>query len=85
MRNVWGISGTSSNYILWLTTLTLSFKGVDFPDVEIVCNAGLPSSIADALQRAGRVGRRDGSKGLFVIFYEPWAQTVSLAEFNNGN
>ncbi|KAF8225112.1 P-loop containing nucleoside triphosphate hydrolase protein [Tricholoma matsutake] len=37
--------------------------GVDFPDVDIVCNAGLPSNIVDMLQRGGRVGRREGSQG----------------------
>ncbi|KAF8231700.1 hypothetical protein L208DRAFT_1275612, partial [Tricholoma matsutake] len=60
-------------------------KGVDFPDVEIVCNAGLPSSIVDVLQRGGRVGQWEGSKGLFVIFYEPWALTVPLADYNHAN
>ena len=48
-------------------------------------NAGLPTSIVDVLQRRGRVGHQDGSKGLFVVFYEPWVQMVSLGEFNNSN
>jgi hypothetical protein len=31
------------------------------------------------------VGRRDGSKGLFLIFYEPWALTIPLDAFNHGS
>ncbi|KAF8223802.1 hypothetical protein L208DRAFT_1000576, partial [Tricholoma matsutake] len=46
--------------------------GVDFPDVQIVCNAGPPSNIVEALQHGGWVGQHEGDKGLFVIFYEPW-------------
>ena len=57
------------------------YEGVDFPDVKIVCNVGLPSSIVEALQRGGRVGRRDGSQGLSVIFYDLWALTIPLDEY----
>lgn len=60
-------------------------QGVDFPDVKFVCNAGLPNNIADALQRGGRVGRQDGSQGLFVIFYDTWALSISLDKFNCGH
>jgi superfamily II DNA helicase RecQ len=60
-------------------------KGVDFPDVQIVCNAGVPGSIVDLLQRAGRLGRREGDRGLCVIFHEQWALDISLDEFKNGD
>ncbi|KAF8232786.1 hypothetical protein L208DRAFT_1270487, partial [Tricholoma matsutake] len=59
--------------------------GVDFTDVKIVCNAGLPSDIVEALQHGGRVVRREGDKGLFIIFYEPWALSISLDDFTNGD
>lgn len=45
---------------------------------------GLPASLLVALQRAGRVLRR-GGLGLFVVFFEPWASDISLAEFTTGN
>ncbi|KAF8221563.1 P-loop containing nucleoside triphosphate hydrolase protein [Tricholoma matsutake] len=57
--------------------------GIDFPDVKIVCNVGLPSSIIDVLQRGGQVGHRDRSQGLFVLFYELWALTIPLNEYAN--
>jgi hypothetical protein len=50
-----------------------------------VCNAGLPSDTVETLQRGGRVGRREGDQGLFVIFYEPWALTISPDEFTVGD
>jgi hypothetical protein len=61
----------------------LSVKGVDFPDVDIVVNIGLPPTICDAVQRAGRVVRRDGKTGLFVIFYESWVKTIGLSGYKN--
>jgi superfamily II DNA or RNA helicase len=60
-------------------------KGMDFPDVQIVCNAGVPGSIVDLLQRAGRLGRHEGDRGLCVIFHEQWALDISLDEFKNGD
>ncbi|KAF8054015.1 P-loop containing nucleoside triphosphate hydrolase protein [Lyophyllum atratum] len=59
--------------------------GVDFPDVKIVCTAGLPNDLVEALQRGGRVGRRSGDVGLFVIFYESWALNVSVEEYAQGD
>ncbi|KAF8055298.1 P-loop containing nucleoside triphosphate hydrolase protein [Lyophyllum atratum] len=59
--------------------------GVDFPDVQIVCTTGLPNDIVEALQRGGRVGRRFGALGLFVIFYDAWALEISLDEYANGD
>lgn len=56
---------------------------MDFPDVEIVCNAGLTNAV-EILQRSGRVGRRDGDLGLFIIFYEDWVHNISLEDFQYG-
>lgn len=58
-------------------------KGVDFPNVEIVCNVGLPPTGVDAIQRGGRGGRAQGSEALFVIFYEPWVADIPLKEYFN--
>ena len=60
-------------------------QGVDFPDVQIVCNVGIPGSVVDFLQRTGRLARRDGDQGLAIIFHEQWALDVSLDEFKNGD
>lgn len=39
--------------ILGCFRVTIRMQGVDFADVKIVCNAGLPSDIVEALQRGG--------------------------------
>lgn len=36
------------------------------------------------LQRAGRLGRREGDSGLCIIFHERWALDISLDEFKYG-
>ncbi|KAH9052274.1 P-loop containing nucleoside triphosphate hydrolase protein [Lactarius vividus] len=59
--------------------------GVDFPDIKIVCTAGLPASMVDVLQRGGRALRNSSKDALFVIFYEPWVHEVSLEEYNEGD
>jgi len=56
---------------------------MDFPDVEIVCNAGLPN-IVKIRQRGGRGGRRDGDLGLSVMFYEPWVLNIRFEDFKYG-
>ncbi|KAF8237884.1 hypothetical protein L208DRAFT_1506162, partial [Tricholoma matsutake] len=56
-------------------------QGVDFLDVKIVCNAGLPGNIVDSLQCRGCIGRRDGDQGLFVIFHEPWVMSIHLEQY----
>jgi hypothetical protein len=38
----------------------------------------------EILQHGGRVGRRDGDLGLFVIFYEPWVGNICLEDFKYG-
>jgi hypothetical protein len=39
----------------------------------------------EALQRGGQVVQHEGDKGLFVIFYEPWALAISPDEFTTGD
>ena len=56
-------------------------KGVDFPNVKIVCTAGLPSTIVDALQRAGRALRASMEMALFVLFYEAWALEINVGDY----
>lgn len=58
-------------------------QGVDFPDVKIVCTAGLPGSTVNTLQRAGRALRNSNADALFVIFYDPWVKEISLDEYTD--
>ncbi len=60
-------------------------QGVDFPNVKIVCTVGLPGTLVDALQRAGRVLRNSGDPAIFVLFYESWVHDISLDEYKNGD
>ncbi|THU92003.1 hypothetical protein K435DRAFT_672895, partial [Dendrothele bispora CBS 962.96] len=55
--------------------------GIDHPDVEIVCLAGLPSDITDLNQRGGRAVRLISGHGLCVLFHEKWALDLDLAEY----
>ncbi|KAJ3524442.1 hypothetical protein NMY22_g10996 [Coprinellus aureogranulatus] len=71
----------NSNLRILLTTSGQS-TGIDFPDVEIVCAIGCPSTITELLQRGGRPGRAPGSTGLFVTFFEPWIQEIEIEEFD---
>ncbi|KAF8258083.1 P-loop containing nucleoside triphosphate hydrolase protein, partial [Lactarius quietus] len=59
--------------------------GVDFPDVKVVCTAGLPGSMVDILQCGGCVLRNSDEDALFVVFYEPWVHDISLDEYNEGD
>lgn len=71
---------------LRLPRLTLfALKGVDFPNVKIVCNIGLPSTLVDVLQRAGRAVRVGDEDALFLLFYEPWATRIPLDDFSSGD
>jgi superfamily II DNA or RNA helicase len=60
-------------------------QGVDFPDVKIVCIAGLPGTTVDTLQRAGRALRNSDEDALFVVFYDPWVTDISLDEYKDGD
>ncbi|KAF6749455.1 P-loop containing nucleoside triphosphate hydrolase protein [Ephemerocybe angulata] len=64
-----------------LVTTSGQSVGVDFPNVEIVCNVGIPPTGVDAIQRGGRGGRQPGSQALFVIFHEPFANEIDLGEY----
>ncbi|KAH9017400.1 P-loop containing nucleoside triphosphate hydrolase protein [Lactarius hengduanensis] len=59
--------------------------GVDFPDVKIVCTAGLPGTMVDVLQRAGRALCNSNEDALFIVFYESWAHELSLDEYSEGD
>ncbi|PBK80023.1 hypothetical protein ARMGADRAFT_950092, partial [Armillaria gallica] len=62
--------------------------GVDFPAVDIVCNAGLPGNGTEDDQRGGRVLRTtwfEGDFGLYVIFWEPWADEIDLDDYGSGD
>jgi hypothetical protein len=41
--------------------------------------------MVDVLQRAGRALRNSNEDALFIIFYEPWVNDISLDEYNEGN
>ena len=61
-------------------------KGIDFPNVKIVCTVGLPSTIVDALQRGGRAIRIVSVEpALFVVFYDPWALEINKEEYTYGS
>ncbi|KAF8264318.1 P-loop containing nucleoside triphosphate hydrolase protein [Lactarius quietus] len=60
-------------------------QGVDFPDIKIVCMAGLPGSMVDILQHGGHALRNSDEDALFVVFYEPWVHDISLDEYNEGD
>jgi hypothetical protein len=61
-------------------------KGIDFPNVKVVCTTGLPSTIVDALQRGGRAIRIVSvDPALFVVFYEPWALGINEEEYTYGS
>ncbi|KAF9034284.1 P-loop containing nucleoside triphosphate hydrolase protein [Panaeolus papilionaceus] len=59
--------------------------GVDFPNVKIVCSVGIPTTIIDALQRAGRAIRTSDDQALFVVFYDSWALSIEESEFTYGD
>ena len=65
--------------------LLIYCKGVDFPDIKIVCMAGLSGSIVNILQRGGRALHNSDDHTLFIIFYEPWVHDISLDEYSEGN
>ncbi|KAF9537104.1 hypothetical protein CPC08DRAFT_651860, partial [Agrocybe pediades] len=55
--------------------------GVDFPNVKIVCTAGLPATMVDCLQRGGRAARSSGQTALFVVFFEKNMLQINEKEF----
>ncbi|KAH8983561.1 hypothetical protein EDB86DRAFT_2811389, partial [Lactarius hatsudake] len=59
--------------------------GVDFPDVKVVCTAGLPGTMVDVMQHGGRALRNSDEDALFVVFYESWVHDISLDEYSEGD
>ncbi|KAF8273934.1 hypothetical protein EI94DRAFT_1563106 [Lactarius quietus] len=59
--------------------------GVDFPDVKIVCTAGLPSTMVDILQHGGCTLCNSHDNVLFIILYECWIHNISLDEYTEGD
>ena len=71
--------------LFFLLCNTIIIQGVDFLNVKIVCNAGLPATGVDTLQRGGRALRTGDDHALFVIFYDPWVDEINLEEFSTGD
>ncbi|KAF9039932.1 P-loop containing nucleoside triphosphate hydrolase protein [Panaeolus papilionaceus] len=59
--------------------------GIDFPDVDIVVTVGLPDTLMDTIQRAGRAYRKPDRNALFLVMYEPWIDSISLEDFRYGD
>ena len=68
-----------------LTFFYSLIKGIDFPNVKIVCTAGLPATIVEALQRGGRAIRIGDEDALFLIFYESWVFIINEYKLQEGN
>jgi len=64
-----------------LVTTSAESTGIDHPDVDIVCVAGLQSTLAMLIQEFGRAARAPDSKGLAVLFHDPWVQDIKMDDF----
>ncbi|KAL4562625.1 hypothetical protein LXL04_026653 [Taraxacum kok-saghyz] len=58
---------------LILVTSDVSARGVDYPDVTLVIQVGLPSDKAQYIHRLGRTGRK-GKEGEGILLLAPWEQ-----------
>ncbi|KAJ4953836.1 hypothetical protein NE237_030668 [Protea cynaroides] len=56
---------------LILVTSDVSARGVDYPDVTLVIQLGLPSDREQYIHRLGRTGRR-GKEGQGILLLAPW-------------
>lgn len=54
-------------------TMTLKQQGCNIPDIEVVVQWKLPTSLSSFIQRAGRAARMLGSQGLAVLLVEKTA------------
>ncbi|KAJ4911781.1 DEAD-box ATP-dependent RNA helicase 25 [Raphanus sativus] len=61
----------SKNIIL--VTSDLSARGVDYPDVSLIVQMGLPSDRKQYIHRLGRTGR-EGKEGEGVLLLAPWEE-----------
>ncbi|KAI7732962.1 hypothetical protein M8C21_004248, partial [Ambrosia artemisiifolia] len=58
---------------LILVTSDVSARGVDYPDVTLVIQIGLPSDKAQYIHRLGRTGRK-GKEGEGILLLAPWEE-----------
>ncbi|XP_071726565.1 DEAD-box ATP-dependent RNA helicase 31-like [Rutidosis leptorrhynchoides] len=58
---------------LILVTSDVSARGVDYPDVTLVIQVGLPSDKAQYIHRLGRTGRK-GKEGEGILLLAPWEE-----------
>lgn len=58
---------------LILVTSDVSARGVDYPDVTLVIQVGLPADKAQYIHRLGRTGRK-GKEGQGILLLAPWEQ-----------
>lgn len=58
---------------LILVTSDVSARGVDYPDVTLVIQMGLPSDREQYIHRLGRTGRK-GKEGQGVLLLAPWEE-----------
>ncbi|KAF6140885.1 hypothetical protein GIB67_042298 [Kingdonia uniflora] len=59
---------------LILVTSDVSARGVDYPDVSLVIQVGLPSDRAQYIHRLGRTGRK-GKEGQGILLLAPWEES----------
>ncbi|EEB92632.1 hypothetical protein MPER_08829 [Moniliophthora perniciosa FA553] len=67
---------------IYCTTKSNS-TGIDFPHVDIVVNVGLPPDACESLQRGGRVVRRPGRIGLYLVLYETWVDEIDTDTYTD--
>ncbi|XVE77268.1 hypothetical protein DITRI_Ditri13aG0048600 [Diplodiscus trichospermus] len=58
---------------LILVTSDVSARGVDYPDVTLVIQVGLPSDRQQYIHRLGRTGRK-GKEGQGILMLAPWEE-----------
>ncbi|KAK9202218.1 hypothetical protein WN944_017428 [Citrus x changshan-huyou] len=58
---------------LILVTSDVSARGVDYPDVTLVIQVGLPSDREQYIHRLGRTGRK-GKEGQGILLLAPWEE-----------
>ncbi|KAL8268568.1 hypothetical protein R6Q59_002366 [Mikania micrantha] len=73
---------------LILVTSDVSARGVDYPDVTLVIQVGLPADKAQYIHRLGRTGRK-GKEGQGILLLAPWEQfflsTIKDLPISKGN
>ncbi|KAK1425258.1 hypothetical protein QVD17_20606 [Tagetes erecta] len=58
---------------LILVTSDVSARGVDYPDVTLVIQVGIPADKAQYIHRLGRTGRK-GKEGQGILLLAPWEE-----------